>query len=149
IHFQQVSDSAGVDIRIGGSTIDGPYAVLGITHWTFSGSQISTADIELDTAENWTLNASGISVFSVAVHEIGHAIGLAHSGGPAVMEPYNHNYQALQSIDIAAVRAIYGIALNHAFVVSAPGYVPGHTQTSVAATSLFTVSDADHDAITN
>ena len=62
IHFQQVSDGAGVDIRIGGSTIDGAYSVLGLAHWTSSGTQLTTADIELDVDENWTLDASGISI---------------------------------------------------------------------------------------
>jgi Ca2+-binding RTX toxin-like protein len=110
IHFQQVSDGAGVDIRLGGSSIDGSSGILGVASWWQSGTVLTQADVEFDSAENWTLNTSGFSIFSVAVHEIGHAIGLAHetSAALAVMDPYYAALQNLQFADTSAIQAVYG-----------------------------------------
>ncbi|MBY0506381.1 MAG: matrixin family metalloprotease [Bryobacteraceae bacterium] len=47
-------------------------------------------------------------LFSVALHEIGHALGLAHMDtGNAVMYPYYRRYTALNPPDIAAIRQLY------------------------------------------
>ena len=65
-------------------------------------------DMHFNTAEVWQVG-SGIDLFSVALHETGHALGLGHSDDPdAVMYPYYKQATGLTSDDIAAVQALYG-----------------------------------------
>src|SRR5207244_3011500 len=54
-------------------------------------------------------NGSNTDVFTVAMHEIGHALGLAHSTtSSAVMySAYNGVKSALNSDDVAGIRKIY------------------------------------------
>ncbi len=47
-------------------------------------------------------------LFSVALHEIGHALGLPHTdSGTTVMYPYYRRYTALSAGDIANIRQLY------------------------------------------
>ena len=54
---------------------------------------------------------TGVDLFSVALHEAGHALGLAHSTDPsAVMYPYYRQQTGLTSDDITAIQSLYGAA---------------------------------------
>jgi hypothetical protein len=65
-------------------------------------------DMHLNVDENWQIG-SDIDLFSVALHEAGHALGLAHTDNPdSVMYPYYHMVTGLSPDDIAAVQALYG-----------------------------------------
>jgi Matrixin/Glucodextranase, domain B len=67
-------------------------------------------DMHLNDAEIWGVGNS-IDLFSVALHEAGHALGLGHSDLPtAVMYPYYKLSAGLTSDDIAAIQAMYGAA---------------------------------------
>ncbi|CAJ0583174.1 unnamed protein product, partial [Mesorhabditis spiculigera] len=72
-------------------------------------------DIHFDDAENWALdkNEIGVDLYAVAVHEIGHSLGLKHSNSmEAIMAPYYQNYQGnslyLKQDDVSALFSIYG-----------------------------------------
>jgi hypothetical protein len=65
-------------------------------------------DIHLDGDENWHAGTA-VDLFTVALHEAGHALGLGHSDQPgAVMYPYYRFASALSSDDIAAIQSLYG-----------------------------------------
>lgn len=64
-------------------------------------------DMHFNDEENWKVG-SDVDVFSLALHEAGHALGLGHSDNPgAVMYPYYRMHTGLSSDDIAAIRELY------------------------------------------
>ncbi|XP_051882281.1 matrix metalloproteinase-20-like [Pristis pectinata] len=70
-------------------------------------------DIHFDQEENWTLRRNGVNLFQVAAHELGHALGLAHSRyRSAVMYPTylkrSSNRFSLSVDDIRAIQNLYG-----------------------------------------
>jgi hypothetical protein len=67
-------------------------------------------DIHLDADENW--HAGGdLDIYSVVLHEAGHALGLGHSDKPGdVMYPYYRRGAVLSANDIGALQTLYGLA---------------------------------------
>ncbi len=119
IEFIQIEDGGGnigsgtsANIRIVGGFIDGPGNVLARAYLPSSGGNAGqgawNGDIVFDSGE--TTFFSEANFFLVALHEIGHALGLSHeTSNLAIMNPFiNTSLTGLQSDDIDGIRAIYG-----------------------------------------
>jgi hypothetical protein len=66
-------------------------------------------DIHFDDDEPWSAGGPA-DLFTIALHEVGHALGLGHSDVPgAVMYPYYRRSAGLTREDIAAVQELYAV----------------------------------------
>jgi hypothetical protein len=96
------------DIRIGGYN-DGPGAELGYAYMPPPDNNYSIAgDVVLNTGQPWNIGST-YDVFTVAAHEIGHALGMLHStDSMAVMySSYPGTMTGLSSDDASGIEAIY------------------------------------------
>ena len=116
--FTRVSDASGADIVISwevgdhgdGDPFDGPGDVL--AHASFPNPyDKSQVFLHFDDDEHWVdSEVQNVDLETVAAHEIGHTLGLAHSDDPtALMYPsYSGPHRSLDQDDIAGVQSIYG-----------------------------------------
>lgn len=153
VHFVQVADSSASDIRLGWESIDGPGRILAETYYDYgSGAHFTGADIGFDVRDPWTLTggdekSQGAPFYITALHEIGHAIGLDHyNAQSAVMNAYiDPSLTGLTIHDIDGIVALYGQADSSPLINATSKSITHNT--TVSATSLFTASDPDGDAI--
>jgi hypothetical protein len=116
--FARVSDTATADIVVSwevgdhgdGDPFDGPGDVL--AHASFPNPyDKSQVFLHFDDDEQWVdSDTQDVDLETVAAHEIGHTLGLAHSNNPnALMFPsYSGPHRFLDQDDIAGVQSIYG-----------------------------------------
>lgn len=117
--FTEAADSSTADIVIGwatgdhgdGDPFDGPGDVL--AHASFPNPyDHSQVFLHFDDDERWVdSETQNVDLLTVAAHEIGHTLGLAHSSDPnALMYPsYSGPYRTLSEDDIAGVQELYGV----------------------------------------
>jgi hypothetical protein len=87
---------------------DGPGGVLAHTFYPVpSNPEPIAGDMHFDNDESWKIGAD-VDVFSIALHETGHALGLGHSDTPGdVMYPYYTKHTGLAPNDISAILQLY------------------------------------------
>ena len=133
LNFVQTGDGSGVDIRLGWTAIDGAAGTLGITSYNFDGNGHFLPDnvVEFDSSDTWVLgtdgdyhavSSSGVGFRIIALHEIGHALGLDHyNASSAVMNSIlSGAVSDLTQSDLDGIRALYGSATNQT-TVGGPG----------------------------
>eukprot|EP00058_Branchiostoma_floridae_P003326 XP_002588814.1 hypothetical protein BRAFLDRAFT_89755 [Branchiostoma floridae] len=87
-----------------------------LAHAYFPGEGL-LGDVHFDAAERWTIQSpQGTNLFIVAVHELGHSLGLDHADHrDAVMFPWYPGYLGssylyqLPAVDVTAIQALYGV----------------------------------------
>jgi hypothetical protein len=105
--YQQGASSMG-DIRIGGynfgtSQLASAYLPPAVDNYSVAG------DIQFNTGQAFNINGQTYDLFTVAMHEIGHALGLDHSTatGAVMSATYNGTMTGLGSDDISGIQSIY------------------------------------------
>ncbi|XP_061576201.1 collagenase 3 [Cololabis saira] len=99
---------------------DGPDGLL--AH-AYPPGQGLGGDTHFDEDEHWTKDSSAYNLFIVAAHELGHALGMSHSGDAgALMYPiymYTTDFP-LSEDDIEGIQALYGPNPDHKKVKPRP-----------------------------
>src|SRR5260370_11702626 len=91
-----------------GYPFDGPGGILAHTFYPFPINREPIAgDMHFDNDETWKIGAT-VDLFSIALHETGHALGLGHSDKPGdVMYLYVGRATGLTHDDINAIVRLY------------------------------------------
>jgi hypothetical protein len=114
--YQQGDPGFG-DIRIGGFDF-GNSNILAMGYMPPPVNNYSVAgDIAFNTAQVFNINGLDYDLYTVALHELGHALGLNHSTSTsAIMYPvYQGVDYGLYSDDVAGIQSIYGARVPDAY----------------------------------
>ena len=104
----QQDDPRFGDIRIGGYAMSSSILAFAYLPPPANGGT-DAGDIFFNTAQPWQINGTTYDLMTVAIHELGHALGMGHSTDTsAAMYPaYITSKQAVDADDISGIRSIY------------------------------------------
>jgi len=130
-----------------GYPFDGPNGVLAHTFYPSNPEPIA-GDMHFDSEEGWHAGTN-IDIYTVALHEMGHALGLGHSDQPgAIMYPYYRFPAQIGVDDIAGIQSIYG-ALSAAPSPAAPSIALSIQSPTAGNIPVNTISVAASGSISN
>ncbi|XP_049786929.1 matrix metalloproteinase-14-like isoform X1 [Schistocerca cancellata] len=128
---------------------DGPGSILAHAYYPYEMDQYG-GDVHFDEDENWKVKLEGpyddgVDFFTVAVHELGHSLGLAHSDVPSsIMFPYYKGFQESFQLGYDDILAMYDLYISRSLEDDNeinPGVVPSGTDDSDSETQ-----DRDEDS---
>ncbi|GCB62244.1 collagenase 3-like [Scyliorhinus torazame] len=93
-----------------GYPFDGPNGFLG---HAFPPGRGLGGDVHFDEEETWSMDSKGYNLFMVAAHEIGHALGMAHSQDVGALMFPQYSYLNIRDFslpydDVQGIQALYG-----------------------------------------
>lgn len=116
-----------------GFRFDGRGGVLAHTFYPPPNAEPIAGDLHLDIEESWRIGLD-VDLYSVVLHELGHALGLGHNDDPnSVMYPYYRRVNALRPADITEIRKLYAAT---AGAVTPPAIPPPAPTPALAPTPL-------------
>ncbi|KAL1377254.1 hypothetical protein pipiens_016389 [Culex pipiens pipiens] len=118
---------------------DGPGNILAHAFYPYEMASYG-GDIHFDEDENWKENstqlADGVDFYSVAIHELGHSLGLAHSPVySSLMFPY---YKGITqgTLDYDDILAVYKLYIQNPYITDDP---------PLPTDSTNSIDDADYE----
>src|ERR1700736_478699 len=109
-------------------------STLAVTLYYYSGSTMAEGDIVFNTAWAWDSYRGSLrsspDIQRVALHEMGHLLGMAHSTlNSAIMYAYINNSYQLTADDIAGIQSLYGAPSGSPTPTPTPTPGPGPSTT--------------------
>jgi hypothetical protein len=143
-------DSRFGDLRISGAPLGDSVLGTGEPFDPMAGTW--SGDIEFNTAQPFA--PGGLDLYTVALHEVGHALGLGESSDPGsvMYEAYRGPRQGLSAGDVLQIQQLYGARQEDAFDLQAANDSPSTAtrltvpaaDPSTFAADLTTPSDVDY-----
>lgn len=116
-----------------GYKFDGRGGVLAHTFYPPPNAEPIAGDMHLDLEEPWRLGLD-VDVYSVVLHELGHALGLGHNDDPnSVMYPYYKRVNGLRPADVTEIRKLYAATGGAATPPTTPPATPPATPPTAPA----------------
>jgi hypothetical protein len=144
------------DIRFGGYAFANNSTTLAETYFPPPNGSTAAGDIEINTSLAFNIGST-YDLYSVLLHETGHALGLNHPTNPVeVMSPiYGGVRTGLQAGDIAGIQAIYGartldayqsqgLGVRLASPIDVTASLAASSQVVVSSVSLASIGDVEY-----
>jgi hypothetical protein len=138
------------DVRISGYNFYDSALGLGFMPPNANTNSVS-GDIQFNTGGGLGIGSSYYDLYTVALHEFGHSLGLGHGTSGTAMNPlYQSLMTGLSADDIAGIQAIYGVRQNDTYdnTASNASFATATNLTSYINSSTKTLNLNDFDITT-